>query len=69
MEEWSSCVLHGILFSLPNSCRTKTLKTCEDLKTSPYNETGFYTLDPDGSGEPVDFFCDMDKGFTEVWTV
>ena len=60
-----SCVVSSFL----NSSRTKTLKTCEDLKTSPYNETGFYTLDPDGSGEPVDFFCDMDKGFTEVWTV
>ena len=46
--------------------RTKSLKTCEDLRTSPYNETGFYSLDPDGSGRPVDFYCDMDKGFTEV---
>ena len=25
--------------------RTKSLKTCEDLRTSPYNETGFYSLD------------------------
>ena len=46
--------------------RTKSLKTCEDLRTSPYNETGFYSLDPDGSGRPVNFYCDMDKGVTEV---
>ena len=48
------------------------MKTCEDLKNSPYNETGVYTMDPDGSGKPVEVFCDMEKGVTEVsfnwWT-
>ena len=42
------------------------MKTCEDLKNSPYNETGVYTMDPDGSGEPVEVFCDVEKGVTEV---
>ena len=42
------------------------MKTCEDLKNSPYNETGIYTMDPDGSGEPVEVFCDVEKGVTEV---
>ena len=46
--------------------RTKSLKTCEDLRNSPYNETGTYTLDPDGSGAPVELYCDMEKGVTEV---
>ena len=48
------------------SIRTKSMKTCEDLKNSPYNETGVYTMDPDGSGQPVEVFCDVDKGVTEV---
>ena len=42
------------------------MKTCEDLKNSPYNETGVYTMDPDGSGQPVEVFCDVEKGVTEV---
>ena len=42
------------------------MKTCEDLKNSPYNETGVYTMDPDGSGKPVEVFCDVEKGVTEV---
>ena len=42
------------------------MKTCEDLKNSPYNDTGVYTMDPDGSGHPVEVFCDMEKGVTEV---
>jgi len=46
--------------------RTKSMKTCEDLKNSPYNETGVYTMDPDGSGKPVEVFCDMEKGVTEI---
>ena len=46
--------------------RTKSMKTCEDLKNSPYNETGVYTMDPDGSGQPVEVFCDVEKGVTEV---
>jgi len=46
--------------------RTKSLKTCEELRNSPYNETGTYTLDPDGSGAPVELHCDMEKGVTEV---
>jgi len=46
--------------------RTKSMKTCEDLKNSPYNETGIYTMDPDGSGEPVEVFCDVEKGVTEI---
>ena len=47
------------------------MKTCEDLKNSPYNETGVYTMDPDGSGRPVEVFCDVEKGVTEVkfWIV
>ena len=48
------------------SIRTKSMKTCEDLKNSPYNETGVYTMDPDGSGQPVEVFCDVEKGVTEV---
>jgi len=46
--------------------RTKSMKTCEDLKNSPYNETGVYTMDPDGSGQPVEVFCDVEKGVTEI---
>jgi len=46
--------------------RTKSMKTCEDLKNSPYNETGVYTMDPDGSGNPVEVFCDVEKGVTEI---
>jgi len=46
--------------------RTKSMKTCEDLRNSPYNETGVYTMDPDGSGKPVEVFCDMEKGVTEI---
>ena len=42
------------------------MKTCEDLKNSPYNQTGAYTMDPDGSGHPVEVFCDFEKGATEV---
>ena len=48
------------------SIRTKSMKTCEDLKNSPYNVTGVYTMDPDGSGQPVEVFCDVEKGVTEV---
>merc|ERR1712055_140365 len=46
--------------------RTKSMKTCEDLKNSPYNVTGVYTMDPDGSGQPVEVFCDVEKGVTEI---
>jgi len=46
--------------------RTKSMKTCEDLKNSPYNETGVYIMDPDGSGQPVEVFCDVEKGVTEI---
>merc|ERR1712012_1239432 len=46
--------------------RTKSMKTCDDLRNSPYNETGMYTMDPDGSGKPVEVFCDIEKGVTEI---
>ena len=38
------------------------MKTCEDLKNSPYNETGVYTMDPDGSGQPVEVFLRCGEG-------
>ena len=57
---------YGSVLYLALSIRTKSMKTCEDLKNSPYNETGVYTMDPDGSGQPVEVFCDVEKGVTEV---
>jgi len=46
--------------------KTKSYKTCHELQSSPYKESGFYWLDPDGSGTPIELFCDMEKGVTEV---
>ena len=58
--------LIGLVDIFSVSIRTKSMKTCEDLKNSPYNETGVYTMDPDASGQPVEVFCDVEKGVTEV---
>merc|ERR1719481_439861 len=46
--------------------RSKTYKTCSELKNSPFNESDYYHIDPDGSGMPVELYCDMENGITEV---
>merc|ERR1712021_158508 len=45
--------------------RTKSYKTCEELRSS-YNVSGVYAIDPEGSGFPVELYCDMNEGITEV---
>jgi len=46
--------------------KTKSLKTCEELKWNNVNTSGTYYLDPDSTGSPSQFYCDFEKGYTEV---